>query len=155
MIQCAARSLWLCGGHNACFSIVAESRGKCKHKERGGGPIVFKAGNFTKKGLTTCGLLRIIIKHSIEGDAELCNGSTCDSDSYCEGSNPSSATTTAALAAVFFRGIAQMVARLVRDQEAWSSNLHTPTISLRTVYVRSDFFYLKCKKTDFFRLAVH
>ncbi len=25
--------------------------------------------------------------------AELCNGSTCDSDSHCEGSNPSSATT--------------------------------------------------------------
>lgn len=49
-------------------------------------------GIFLKKGLTRRGLLRIIIKHSFEGAAELCNGSTCDSDSHCEGSNPSSAT---------------------------------------------------------------
>lgn len=69
------------------------------------GPGIFKAGNFTKKGLTTCGLLRIIIKHSIEGDAELCNGSTCDSDSHCEGSNPSSATMTAASALPFSFGV--------------------------------------------------
>ena len=55
-------------------------------------------GIFLKKGLTRRGLLRIIIKHSFEGAAELCNGSTCDSDSYCEGSNPSSATMTAASA---------------------------------------------------------
>lgn len=42
-----------------------------------------------KKVLTTQPVFRIIIKHC---DAELCNGSTCDSDSHCEGSNPSSAT---------------------------------------------------------------
>ena len=51
-----------------------------------------------------CGLLRIIIKHSIEGDAELCNGSTCDSDSYCEGSNPSSATKRQPLRCRFLSG---------------------------------------------------
>ena len=39
--------------------------------------------------LTNSGALDIIIKHV----AELCNGSTTDSDSVCEGSNPSSATT--------------------------------------------------------------
>ena len=68
----------------------------------------------------------IIIKHV----AELCNGSTTDSDSVCEGSNPSSATKNVAAtvdAAILFRGIAQLVARLVRDQEAGSSSLPTPT----------------------------
>ena len=34
----------------------------------------------------------------------------------------------AAFAAILFRGIAQMVARLVRDQEAGRSNRPTPTI---------------------------
>ena len=38
--------------------------------------------------------------YNIFSDAELCNGSTADSDSVCEGSNPSSA-------AIFFRGVAQ------------------------------------------------
>ena len=76
-----------------------------------------------KKVLTTHALFRIIIEHC---DAELCNGSTCDSDSHCEGSNPSSATKRQRMLP-FFRGIAQMVARCVRDAEALSSNLNTPT----------------------------
>lgn len=56
------------------------------------------------------------------------NGSATDSDSVCGSSILSSPTTAAAkLLRIFFRGVAQLVARLVRDQEAWSSNLHTPT----------------------------
>lgn len=49
----------------------------------------FAHKNSFKKVLTTHMVFRIIIKHC---NAELCNGSTCDSDSHCEGSNPSSAT---------------------------------------------------------------
>lgn len=48
---------------------------------------------------------------------------------------------SAAFAAVFFRGIAQLVARCVRDAEAWSSNLHTPTIKPQT-FVCGFLFYL-------------
>ena len=43
-------------------------------------------------------------------DAELCKGSTADSDSVCLGSNPSSAATKASnfySGLVFFRGVAQ------------------------------------------------
>ena len=67
----------------------------------------------------------IIIKHL----AELCKGSTTDSDSVCLGSNPSSATMQMQQPMLlhFFRGIAQLVACLVRDQEAGSSSLPTPT----------------------------
>ena len=38
------------------------------------------------------------------------------------------------------RGVAQMVARMVRDHEAASSSLATPTISLRTLYRSRRFF---------------
>ncbi len=38
------------------------------------------------------------------------------------------------------RGVAQMVARMVRDHEAASSSLATPTISLRTTYRPQRFF---------------
>ena len=60
------------------------------------------------------------------------------------------------------RGVAQMVARMVRDHEAASSSLATPTISLRTLY-RSQRFFIPTslaqpeqirydKTTDFFVL---
>ena len=44
-------------------------------------------------------------------------------------------------AAVFFRGVAQMVARLVRDQEARSSTLLTPTILKNRVISRKRLGY--------------
>ena len=56
------------------------------------------------------------------------NGSATDSDSVCGSSILSSPTTAAAkLLRIFFRGVAQLVARLVRDQEAVGSNPVTPT----------------------------
>ena len=62
--------------------------------------------------------------------AGLCKGSTTDSDSVCLGSNPSSATMQEqqqAMLLLFFRGVAQLVECCVRDAEAASSNLATPT----------------------------
>ena len=57
------------------------------------------------------------------------NGSATDSDSVCGSSILSSPTTAAAkLLRIFFRGVAQLVARLVRDQEAVGSNPATRTI---------------------------
>ena len=52
-------------------------------------------------------------------NAELCNGSTADSDSVCEGSNPSSAAIEVWLS---------LVERYVRDVEAGGSNPLTSTI---------------------------
>ena len=51
-------------------------------------------------------------------NAELCNGSTADSDSVCEGSNPSSAAIEVWLS---------LVERYVRDVEAVCSNHITST----------------------------
>ena len=51
-------------------------------------------------------------------NAELCNGSTADSDSVCEGSNPSSAAIEVWLS---------LVERYVRDVEAGGSNPLTST----------------------------
>lgn len=45
---------------------------------------------------------------------------------------------------VFYRGVAQMVARLVRDQEAWSSNLHTPTTPPQAAACGG--FFIHCMK---------
>ena len=62
--------------------------------------------------------------------AELCNGSTADSDSVCEGSNPSSATNVPLdhdPMALLFGVWLSLVECLVRDQEAAGSNPATPT----------------------------
>ena len=74
---------------------------------------------------------------------DLHSGSAVDSDSTCGSSILSSPTTAAAkLLRIFFRGVAQLVARLVRDQEAVGSNPATrtknPLISLEI----SGFFVL-------------
>ena len=53
-------------------------------------------------------------------NAELCNGSTADSDSVCEGSNPSSAAIEVWLS---------LVERYVRDVEAGGSNPLTSTMT--------------------------
>ena len=55
-----------------------------------------KTKKLLKKGLTFGGTSRIITlvgraRQCSDDDAELCNGSTYDSDSYCLGSNPSPA----------------------------------------------------------------
>ena len=62
--------------------------------------------------------------------AELCKGSTADSDSVCLGSNPSSAATASTLTC---RGILievwlSLVERCVRDAEVACSNPVTSTI---------------------------
>ena len=104
-----------------------------------------------KKVLTNQSGSAIIIKHSREclgSDGELCKGSTTDSDSVCEGSNPSSPTSMAAATAwllPFFRGVAQLVARLVRDEEAVGSNPATPTTSPQASYRLRRLFYRICK----------
>ena len=68
--------------------------------------------------------LAIIIKV----DAELCKGSTADSDSVCLGSNPSSAANGPdTIGAVFFEVWRSLVARFVRDEEVAGSNPVTST----------------------------
>jgi hypothetical protein len=60
--------------------------------------------------------------------AELCKGSTTDSDSVCEGSNPSSATKHGPmLGAFFFEVWLSLVERYVRDVEVAGSNPVTST----------------------------
>ncbi len=56
---------------------------------------------YFKKGLTFIGEL-CIIYHVRWNDAELCKGSTADSDSVCEGSNPSSAARKKAAERLLF-----------------------------------------------------
>ena len=77
------------------------------------------SGKNREKGLTIAEILCILIRHLNEAsrflvkgfDAELCNGSTCDSDSHCEGSNPSTETKRQQKLQFTFRGISQVVAR--------------------------------------------
>ena len=57
--------------------------------------------------------------------AEWCNGSTADSDSVCEGSNPSSAANVIYWGNL--RGVAQLVECHVRDVEAAGSSPVTST----------------------------
>ena len=64
----------------------------------------------------------------LKNDAELCNGSTADSDSVCEGSNPSSAAIEVWLS---------LVERYVRDVEAGGSNPLTST--MRSVLIGFEY----------------
>ncbi len=59
--------------------------------------------------------------------AELCKGSTTDSDSVCEGSNPSSAANLAPSGALFYEVWLSLVERYVRDVEVAGSNPVTST----------------------------
>lgn len=93
---------------------------------------------FCKKLLTNRDQVAIINKRRGQqaqtkptGDSH--NGSAADSDSARGSSILSSPTTETAAARMlrfFSRGVAQMVARLVRDQEAVGSNPVTPTKKL-------------------------
>ena len=89
-------------------------------------------------------MIKIVLTKQIPGDiitfvdAGLCKGSTTDSDSVCLGSNPSSATMQEqqqVMLLLFFRGVAQLVECCVRDAEAASSNLATPTKKNRRLHV--------------------
>ena len=60
-------------------------------------------------------------------NGDLHSGSAVDSDSTCGSSILSSPTSTAAEKLRYFRGIAQLVARFVRDEEAVGSNPAAPT----------------------------
>ena len=76
-------------------------------------------------------------RHKPDGDSH--NGSAADSDSARGSSILSSPTTPQQLGCCGFslRGVAQLVARLVRDQEARGSNPRTPTIK-ETSFVYQD-----------------
>ena len=73
--------------------------------------------------LTKRGGFDIIIEHV----AELCNGSTTDSDSVCEGSNPSSATNIEVpeIRDFLLRGVAQL-GRALRSgrRSRWFKSSH-------------------------------
>ena len=58
---------------------------------------------------------------------DLHSGSAVDSDSTCGSSILSSPTRPQPVGLRYFRGIAQLVARLVRDEEAVGSNPAAPT----------------------------
>ncbi len=62
--------------------------------------------------------------------AELCKGSTTDSDSVCEGSNPSSAANLAPSGALFYEVWLSLVERYVRDVEVAGSNPVTSTMKI-------------------------
>ncbi len=96
------------------------------------------AGKSSETVLTNLNFSGILVPLSISGSghiAELCKGSTTDSDSVCLGSNPSSAAT--GCSSVWYEC-------LVRDQEAMSSNLITPTTSRQVLLACRDFL---CQKS--------
>ena len=113
---------------------------------------------FRKKLLTNRDQVAIINKRRGQqaqtkptGDSH--NGSAADSDSARGSSILSSPTTETAAARMlrfFSRGVAQMVARLVRDQEAVGSNPVTPTKKLSAL-AGSFFCCLKTGKAAVIR----
>ena len=62
-------------------------------------------------------------------NGDLHSGSAVDSDSTCGSSILSSPTRPQPVGLRYFRGIAQLVARLVRDEEAVGSNPAAPTMT--------------------------
>ena len=70
----------------------------------------------------------IIFAASLQSIAELCKGSTTDSDSVCLGSNPSSAAISPVFPGLIFEVWLSLVERYVRDVEAGGSNPLTSTI---------------------------
>ena len=66
---------------------------------------------------------------------DLHSGSAVDSDSTCGSSILSSPTRPQPIGLRYFRGIAQLVARLVRDEEAVGSNPAAPTEKDRYTFV--------------------
>lgn len=77
-------------------------------------------------------------------DGDLHSGSAVDSDSTCGSSILSSPTKNRSRTSCgIFRGIAQLVARLVRDEEAVGSNPAAPT--KRHTFRGVSFFLFVCK----------
>ena len=70
---------------------------------------------------------------------DLHSGSVVDSDSTCGSSILSSPTRPQPIGLRYFRGIAQLVARLVRDEEAVGSNPAAPTEKDRYTFVCRSF----------------
>ena len=70
---------------------------------------------------------------------DLHSGSAVDSDSTCGSSILSSPTRPQPIGLRYFRGIAQLVARLVRDEEAVGSNPAAPTEKDRYTFVYRSF----------------
>ena len=73
---------------------------------------------------------------------DLHSGSAVDSDSTCGSSILSSPTRPQPVGLRYFRGIAQLVARLVRDEEAVGSNPAAP-IEKETYFGVSLFSFYK------------
>ena len=71
---------------------------------------------------------------------DLHSGSAVDSDSTCGSSILSSPTRPQPIGLRYFRGIAQLVARLVRDEEAVGSNPAAPTKKNQYTFVYWFFF---------------
>ena len=72
-------------------------------------------------------------------NGDLHSGSAVDSDSTCGSSILSSPTRPQPIGLRYFRGIAQLVARLVRDEEAVGSNPAAPTEKDRYTFVCRSF----------------
>ena len=71
---------------------------------------------------------------------DLHSGSAVDSDSTCGSSILSSPPRPQPVGLRYFRGIAQLVARLVRDEEAVGSNPAAPTKKEQYTFVCWSFF---------------
>ena len=76
-------------------------------------------------------------------NGDLHSGSAVDSDSTCGSSILSSPTRPQPIGLRYFRGIAQLVARLVRDEEAVGSNPAAPTKKNQYTFVYWFFFCLR------------
>lgn len=82
--------------------------------------------------------------------AELCNGSTADSDSACEGSNPSSAATKKALAiaSAFFVAAEEGFEPSQAESESAVLPLHNSAIfNLSTCSAVNIIYYIRMQRT--------
>ena len=116
----------------------------CENAGAGGGEKTWakKSKKWLTNGRRGC-IIFLVSSASVlrtkPNSGDLHSGSAVDSDSTCGSSILSSPTRPQPVGLRYFRGIAQLVARLVRDEEAVGSNPAAPTEKDRYTFVCRSF----------------
>ena len=121
-----------------------EAEKSCENAGAGGGEKTWakKSKKWLTNGSRGC-IIFFVSSASVlrtkPNSGDLHSGSAVDSDSTCGSSILSSPTRPQPVGLRYFRGIAQLVARLVRDEEAVGSNPAAPTEKDRYTFVCRSF----------------